>query len=277
MRTVTTTPDLLPTHPWTGLRALAVLPSGRPVWPVLGGADDDEGGTLDVETGTTDDGGKPAARRTAPADADDAPDDDGPDTDDADDAEDDWTPPSREEWERVQKSLTDANAEAKKHRLAAREAKRTARSAARTAEKAPDGSPQQDEAEAVARAKQEAAEEAERRYKPAAIRSAAEAKLIKAGLQDPTDRRIAKLVKRLDMDDIDVDLDTGAVDGLDDQIEELRDDFAELFTPPAPPAEAEAPKRKRAPRIDAADKKPAKEEPKSTGERHAARVLGGGA
>ncbi|MFC6885298.1 hypothetical protein [Actinomadura yumaensis] len=38
----------LPVHPFTGLRALAVLPSGRPVWPVLGGGEDDgpdNGGT----------------------------------------------------------------------------------------------------------------------------------------------------------------------------------------------------------------------------------------
>ncbi len=32
----------LPIHPFTGLTALGVLPSGRPVWPVLGGAPDEE-------------------------------------------------------------------------------------------------------------------------------------------------------------------------------------------------------------------------------------------
>ncbi|MEU0492570.1 DUF4355 domain-containing protein [Nocardiopsis sp. NPDC006139] len=34
----------LPTHPTTGLRAIGVLPSGRPVWPVLGGSGEGEGG-----------------------------------------------------------------------------------------------------------------------------------------------------------------------------------------------------------------------------------------
>lgn len=33
----------LPTHPFTGLRAIGVLPSGRPVWPVLGGSGEGEG------------------------------------------------------------------------------------------------------------------------------------------------------------------------------------------------------------------------------------------
>lgn len=31
---------VLPVHPFTGLQALAVLPSGRVVWPVLGGSED---------------------------------------------------------------------------------------------------------------------------------------------------------------------------------------------------------------------------------------------
>lgn len=34
----------LPTHPFTGLRAIGVLDSGRIVWPVLGGSGEGEGG-----------------------------------------------------------------------------------------------------------------------------------------------------------------------------------------------------------------------------------------
>ena len=41
----------LPIHPFTGLSALAVLPSGRIVWPVMGGD-----GTGDGDTGNGDDG-----------------------------------------------------------------------------------------------------------------------------------------------------------------------------------------------------------------------------
>lgn len=50
----------LPTHPKTGLTALGVLPSGRIVWPVLGGAPEDEdgGGTGDGGQGGDGDGGE---------------------------------------------------------------------------------------------------------------------------------------------------------------------------------------------------------------------------
>ncbi|WDZ91150.1 hypothetical protein [Nocardiopsis sp. HUAS JQ3] len=42
--TSTTTPPALPVHPRTGLTALGVLDSGRPVWPVLGGDGTGDGG-----------------------------------------------------------------------------------------------------------------------------------------------------------------------------------------------------------------------------------------
>lgn len=60
----------LPFHPFTGLRALGVLPSGRPVWPVLGGAPDNgsggsgagggEGGSSGANAGGTGGGGQNA-------------------------------------------------------------------------------------------------------------------------------------------------------------------------------------------------------------------------
>lgn len=48
--------ELLPVHPYTGLTAVGILPSGRPVWPVLGAADDDagEGQGDDTDTGEDD-------------------------------------------------------------------------------------------------------------------------------------------------------------------------------------------------------------------------------
>lgn len=45
-----TTPMQLPTHPSTGLQAVGVLPSGRPVWPVMGG--NGEGGGTGTGTGS---------------------------------------------------------------------------------------------------------------------------------------------------------------------------------------------------------------------------------
>jgi hypothetical protein len=46
----------LPVHPFTGLTALGVLASGRIVWPVLGGAPDDDDEGEGGEGGTGDDG-----------------------------------------------------------------------------------------------------------------------------------------------------------------------------------------------------------------------------
>jgi hypothetical protein len=41
----------LPIHPFTGLRALHVFPSGRVMWPVMGGADDADSGDTAADTG----------------------------------------------------------------------------------------------------------------------------------------------------------------------------------------------------------------------------------
>lgn len=68
--------ETLPVHPFTGVTAIAVLPSGRAVWPVLGGsgdgdADDNDGqGTADNNDGQGDN-----------TDGQDGPDNDGDDTD----------------------------------------------------------------------------------------------------------------------------------------------------------------------------------------------------
>ncbi|MBO2461174.1 hypothetical protein [Actinomadura violacea] len=61
-------PDVstLPIHDRTGLRAIGVLPSGRIVWPVMGGADDDtddqDGGQDDRDTGGGQGGGSGAGQ-----------------------------------------------------------------------------------------------------------------------------------------------------------------------------------------------------------------------
>jgi hypothetical protein len=169
----------------------------------------------------------------------------------------------------MRQALADANSEAKKYRLRARELRGQQRTAERKADTAPTGE-QTDQAEAIARAKAEAAEEAERRFKPVAVRSAAMAELVKAGFQNPTEGRIDRMVHRLDMDDIDVDPDTGRVEGLLDQIIDLKADFPELFTPAEPEKPAEPQQRRRTPRINGADRKNEPPTPKSTGEKHMA-------
>lgn len=76
--------EALPVHPFTGVTALAVLPSGRIVWPVLGGDGTAPGPAGDGGDGGDADGGTGGGDATSDADADgDADGDDGQD-DDAD-------------------------------------------------------------------------------------------------------------------------------------------------------------------------------------------------
>lgn len=122
---------------------------------------------------------------------------------------DEWEPPSREEWERTTKRLAEVNDEAKKHRLKAREQ-------AQKAEKAEhDG----DETAAAAAQKERDA------WKPRVVKSAARAALLEAEAKPD---RINRLLAMVDVDDCDVD-DSGDVQGLADQIAEIKRDMPELF------------------------------------------------
>lgn len=157
-----------------------------------------------------------------------------------------WTAPTKEEWDRTQAALKKANEEAKRHRLKAREL-------AKDTDAADDGKAQK------------AAEDAEKRFKPVAIRSAAKAALLEAGLNDASPSQLKRLVGMLDMADIDVD-DDGEVDGLDEQISDIKTDFPMLF---------KTAERKRTGRLDAANRDSGgKIVPKTTGEKHAAALFG---
>jgi hypothetical protein len=115
------------------------------------------------------------------------------------------------EWKRLQAGLAKANTEAK--------TRREELAAARKAT--------EDDAGKAAR---EAAEAAEKRFKPVAVRSSARAAFIEAGLQGVTPERVAKLVRMLDLDALDVD-DTGEVTGLAEQVAAVKGDYPELFKP----------------------------------------------
>jgi hypothetical protein len=251
----------LPTHPDTGLSALAVL-AGRPVWPVLGGATDDED---DDDLGLDVTGGGKAGGKADPDEEDeDLDEDDGQDDGDKS-KEDDWKPPSRDEFERMQKALTETNAEAKRYRLRVRELRRDARTAERTADKSGAA-----DDEVAARAKQDAADEAERKYKPIAVKSAARAALLAAGLNDGSDGVMRKLLRLVDMEDVDLDED-GEVVGLDDQIDDIKDTFPKLFEK-AEIEQPQKPGRPKVARINGANKQGGAPEPKTTGEKHMARL-----
>ena len=249
--------QILPVHP-VYCTALAVL-EGVPVWPQCGAADDDDDGPeIDLEkpAGT----GKAAAPKLDILDDDDE--DEAEEEGTASEEEEEWKPPTKEEWAATQKALTDANAEAKNKRLALRDLKR-----------------QQTKAEAApvagtdAAARAEALAEAEKRLKPIAIAAEAKAALIGGGFQNPTKERLRKIIGRMDMDEIEID-DDGEVVGLEDQIDQLKEDFPELFTAPVT-ATTTVPPKIRPPKISTANKPPAKPEYKTTGERLAARITAG--
>lgn len=178
--------------------------------------------------------------------------------------DDPYTPPSADEWRRTQAALKKANEDGKRHRLRNKELEDAARVGETEHEKA----------------LREAREQGEKRYRGPLVRTAARSALIEAGAlafmgdekqaQSPEARtkaetRLTKLLKLIDLDSLDVD-EEGTVSGLEVAVDELRRDYAELFTSPA--------KSKPKPRPTAADRQPAEEKPKSSAERHAMRVLG---
>lgn len=253
----------LPVHPFTGLTAIGLLDDGRPVWPVMGGAPDD-----DDDLGMDLSGNGKASKAAESDEVEDDLDELDDDTDSKKDDEDDWKPPTREEWKKVQDALTEANDEAKRRRLQVRELRRQERTAERQADRTGDTSD-----EAAAQAAQNALEAAERKYKPVAVRSAAIAELIKAEFRNPTDTRLSRMIGRLNMDELDVDPESGKVDGLEDQIEDLKDEFPELFGKEAEPEPEQKPEpRRRAARINGANQQNQAPAPKSTGEKHMARL-----
>lgn len=168
---------------------------GRPIHPIAGGAPDDD------DVGDDPDGGKD----------DDKPDDDSDDSDDSDDDKPDDDKPDDEDDD---EELGDAG---KKALQKERDKNKELRRKLREATKKKDGDP--DEAEA----------KAEEKWKPAFVKTAARSALEKAGLIGKPDR----LLRLLDMDDLEVDIDEESgevsIDGLDDAVAGIRTDYPALF------------------------------------------------
>jgi hypothetical protein len=175
----------LPVHPFTGMTALAVLGSGRVVWPVLGGAPDDE---ADEDTGTDEDG------------QDDAGDDEGQQDEAAGDDQDDDGDEDKPLGPKGERALA-----AMKEKLKAERAKRRAAEAKLTENGKPADTDKPDpEAAATARANA--------RILRSEIKAAAAGKLA-----DPKDA-----LRFLDLDSFEVDAD-GEVD--EDEVAEAIDDL----------------------------------------------------
>jgi hypothetical protein len=145
---------------------------------------------------------------------------------DDDDDDDEYTPPSREEHERMKRALAKANNEAKKNRLKLKDLLKNAPD--NKDGKTDDKSKELDRE----RIRSEVSEAEEARWKKRVVRQAAKAALLEAGLRgDPT-----KLARLVDEDDVEVDDDGEISDGLEEQIDSIKEDYPDLFedktTPP---------------------------------------------
>lgn len=254
---------------------------GRPIYPQAGGAADD-GIVVEPEDEEPDDGGSSGAK---------------------------YTPPDRAEWLRTQNALLKANTSAKTRREALAEANKRiadleAAQARREAEEerraltaastpasaaepvgkgkkgrggvAPAPTPLPDSvltkaqvrqmvAEAAKEAKASAAAEMQEKL---ATRAAREA-LVGEGVSKTG---VGRLVKLVELSDIEFDDDGEVVGGLDEQVDQLKLDFPQLFKSSEP--EKKATKRAPVTRATAAGRQDAAPEFKSSAERMAAQIMG---
>ena len=158
---------------------------------------------------------------------------------DDDDRDDDDSEPTKEELARMQRALTKANSEAKKNRL------RYKQLLAKTVDgKSTDGDGKEDKNKEIdrERIRNEVSEAEEARWKKRVVRQAAKAALLEAGLTGDA----TKMARLVDEDDVDVDDDGEISDGLEEQIESIKEDYPDLFEDKnAPP-----PRTTRRTRID---------------------------
>ena len=224
--------EVLPVHPTTGLTAIGLLASGRPVWPVIGAAEDGDG----------DD----------PGDGD--PDDDG--VDGGDDTgtppEDGWAPPTREQWEEAERKQKRANREAARRRKEMDTLR--AEIDALKAQKAGGSDADDADTRRVAAELKDAQDNltAATKRETAAMKAAARQAIRSAGYTGAADgRMMASLVGMVRIADLDVD-DDGEIVGLDDQVEEIKAELPALFAQPEPD---KPPKKQAPPRGDTGPKK----------------------
>jgi hypothetical protein len=163
-----------------------------------------------------------------------------PTTTEPEPVEDEWTPPTRDEVAAQQKAHADEVAALKKAdgEKAAALKKANAESANRKRQLA---EIQQQHEDDDTKAKREATEAALAQLKPVAIKATATAAFMRAGADAD---KAHKLVRLLDLSKVDIDGEV--VHGLDEQVEELRDDWPELFAPAEPQKPESTPKPKAA-------------------------------
>lgn len=165
------------------------------------------------------------------------------DSDDKDESEDDDDSDDEDDDEKLKEPGKKALA---KERERNKELRRRLREAeAKAAEKAGD---QGEDTE-------KAREEEREKWKPKVISAAARAALTEAGGSD-----LKALLKLIEHDDLDV-ADDGTVDGLDDEVERLKDEHPALFS------------RRRGSKLETGDRGTGKKKPMTATERQAAGIL----
>lgn len=187
----------------------------------------------------------------------------------SEDKPDAWKPPTQAEHAKMLRANKRANKQAKEQRekLKALEAE--------VAKQKKEGGGDTDDLEAkLEAAKAEAQESAAGTWKARTVKQAAKAALYAEGLSGSPDR----LIKLLDLDDIDID-DEGEIDGLEEQIVELKEEFPDRFkAKDDDDDEDERPRKPKKPttKVDGGDKgKKGVKEEKSTAELIAAGLMGG--
>ena len=199
-------------------------------------------------------------------DSDELDDDDLDDDDDEDDDPDEGKSEDelRAELKAVRKSLGKANGQSARNRKRRRELE--AELSGRTSKKPKANADDDDEVDIDA-IRAQAQAEGKKAGEAIVKRSKVEAALAKAGITD--DKTLARLARGVDLDDLDLN-DDGTVDGLDEVIDELREDLPALF---------EKPRRRRTSVAGPDDRdggQGREVKPKSASEQAAAKLLGRG-
>lgn len=243
---INTQPAALPVHPYTGMRAIGILPSGKVVWPVMGGSGEGEGGEGE-------DGGEEEAD-DGRGDGDENGDGSGDDKPKEKEGKSEEKPVSRAELAKVIAARDKAKAEARARSKELEELRRKNEDADQTAAR---------------EARESAQAEADAKYKPISVRAG----LLEAGVRPG---RVKGALRLLDMSEIEIDED-GEVTGLDVQLASLKADWPELFAEPTGEAEERKPELRRGGRgADGADKKPPAKKELTATEKQARQLLGQG-
>lgn len=254
----------------------------QPIFPIAGAAEDDD---IETDMGSGD---------TAGDDEDDDTDGDDDDADDKDDKdkkkdkEPDWVPPSKEEYERLKATAAARLREKRDLKTQLNAAKGTVRgkttvkkAADKPADKAGDAGsgPSAEELEDT-RAELEAERKNSSSWKQGAITNAAKVALVGA---DARPERLVALSRLLKMDELDLDS-NHEIEGMDEQIDELKELYPEFFLSDEDkePPSRESDKNKartgstaRRSRTDAGDKGREGRKPLTSAEKVAKGLLGG--